>query len=120
MLNTTIIGADDAVVITDLLREVAAGLPAPPGGPGGVRGTRHGSTGGSGLRDAAGYWATAVNPEMEPGDLQTVAWLLRDVSAERRVPAIRRDQARYWAAYLEGRMAGLDGRGAAVDGRLAG
>ena len=93
MRDATIIGADDAVTITDLLREVGKAPPTPPG-----------------LRDAAGYWAGAVEPGMEPGDLQTVAWLLRDLSAERRIPAIRRDQARYWAAYLEGRMAGLDDR----------
>jgi hypothetical protein len=41
---------------------------------------------------------------MERGDLQTVAWLLRDASASRRLPASIRDQARYWAAYLEGRL----------------
>jgi hypothetical protein len=42
---------------------------------------------------------------MECADLQTVAWLLRDASAHRRVPTTERDRARYWAAYLEGRMA---------------
>jgi hypothetical protein len=42
---------------------------------------------------------------MECADLQTIAWLLRDASAQRRVPAAKRDRARYWAAYLEGRMA---------------
>jgi hypothetical protein len=41
---------------------------------------------------------------MERGDLQTVAWLLRDASSSRHLSAILRDRSRYWAAYLEGRL----------------
>src|SRR4029450_10479185 len=41
------------------------------------------------IRVAATYWASAVDPEMERGDLQTVAWLLRDVRASRRLAPAR-------------------------------
>ncbi len=39
-----------------------------------------------------------------PEELRDAA-IYRDASAQRRVPTAKRDRARYWAAYLEGRMA---------------
>ncbi len=57
------------------------------------------------LRDAATFWASQIHPGMQRGDLQTIAWLLRDASDDLRVPGPCRDEARYWAAYLEGRLA---------------
>jgi hypothetical protein len=86
MLMRTRIGQDDAATVGELLREIGQG----PGTP-------------EELRDAAIYWSAAIDPDMECADLQTIAWLLRDASSHRRVP--NRDRARYWAAYLEGRMA---------------
>jgi hypothetical protein len=41
----------------------------------------------------------------EIGQGRTTPEELRDASAHRRVPIAERDRARYWAAYLEGRMA---------------
>ena len=69
------------------------------------------------LRDAAVYWSVAIDPDMECADLQTIAWLLRDASAHRRVPTASRDRARYWAAYLEGRWPADGDRPASVRGR---
>ena len=88
MLETTIIGPDDAVTVSQLLGEIAqsSGVPGD-------------------IRAAAMFWSTEVSAEMDRVDLQTVAWLLRDASAQRRVASASRDQARYWAAYIEGRMA---------------
>jgi hypothetical protein len=53
------IGRDDAATVCGLLHGIsrAAGTP-------------------DDIRAAATYWASAVDPEMERGDLQTVAWLL--------------------------------------------
>ena len=87
MLRTRI-GLDDVATVGELLQEIGQGRGTPEE-----------------LRDAAVYWAAAIDPDMECADLQTIAWLLRDASAQRRIPAFRRDRARYWAAYLEGRMA---------------
>jgi hypothetical protein len=88
MLMRTRIGQDDAATVGELLCEIGQG----PGTP-------------EELRDAAIYWSAAIDPDMECADLQTIAWLLRDASSHRRVPTPDRDRARYWAAYLEGRMA---------------
>jgi len=56
------------------------------------------------LRDAASYWADAMVEPLEPPDLSTVAWLLRDISHADRLPRSLRDRARYWATYLQGRL----------------
>jgi hypothetical protein len=81
------IGRDDAVAVRGLLQEVGRASAVP-----------------NDVRDAAGFWSAEVGPEMERGDLQTVAWLLRDASSSRHLSAILRDRSRYWAAYLEGRL----------------
>jgi hypothetical protein len=57
------------------------------------------------LRDAACYWAEVMTEPLEPPDVGTVAWLLRDISEQRRLIPGLRDRARYWAGYLEGRLA---------------
>ncbi len=56
------------------------------------------------VRDLAGYWAEAMTEPLEPLDVGTVAYLLRDMSHEQRLPGSLRDRARYWATYLEGRL----------------
>ncbi|HZD01716.1 MAG TPA: hypothetical protein VFA46_16440 [Actinomycetes bacterium] len=88
MLETTILGPDDATTVSQLLDEIghASGVPGD-------------------IRAAALFWASEMRPSMDRVDLQTVAWLLRDASAQRPVASASRDQARYWAAYIEGRMA---------------
>jgi len=86
-VNRTTIGPDDAAVIGELLSELGTHIATPEE-----------------LRDAAVYWSAVIDPDMEHADLQTIAWLLRDASAQRRVPTARRDLARYWAGYLEGRL----------------
>ena len=83
----TRIGPDDAATVGELLREIGISI-----------GTLEE------LRDAAIYWSAAIDPDMECADLQTIAWLLRDASNWRRIPVAKRDRARYWATYLEGRM----------------
>jgi hypothetical protein len=88
VLETTIIGLDDAVAVSQLLGDIGDGADVPED-----------------IRGAALFWSSEVNPEMDRVDLQTVAWLLRDASAQRRVASASRDQARYWAAYIEGRIA---------------
>ncbi len=88
MLETTIIGPDDAVTVSHLLGEIGDGSGAP-----------------GDIRAAALFWASEVSADMDRVDLQTVAWLLRDASDQRRVASANRDQARYWAAYIEGRIA---------------
>jgi hypothetical protein len=59
---------DDAATVGELLREIGQGRATPEE-----------------LRDAAIYWSAAIDPDMECADLQTIAWLLRDASAHRRV-----------------------------------
>lgn len=41
---------------------------------------------------------------MDQRDLRMVAWLFRDASGLVSVPLHCQDDARYWAAYLEGRL----------------
>jgi hypothetical protein len=53
------------------------------------------------IHTAARFWADEVRPGMPREDLQTVVWLLEDVGAHRRLPRERREEARYWAAYLD-------------------
>src|SRR4029450_7916938 len=91
------IGRDDAATVCGLLHGIsrAAGTPED-------------------IRVAATYWASAVDPEMERGDLRTGARRRRHVRVRRRPPAAVsapprppapiRDQSRCWAAYLEGRL----------------
>jgi hypothetical protein len=60
------------------------------------------------LTDACQYWAACLAPDqldvLEPGDLDTLAYLLRDCDrATLVVPKPTRDRCRYWAGYLEGR-----------------
>jgi hypothetical protein len=87
VLETTIIGPEDAATVSHLLGEIGDGSEVP-----------------SDIRAAALFWSSEVSAEMDRVDLQTVAWLLRDASEQRRVASASRDQARYWAAYIEGRM----------------
>jgi len=87
VLETTIIGPDDAATVSQLLEEIG-----------------HGSAVPADIRAAAQFWSSEVSVEMDRVDLQTVAWLLRDASAQRPVASATRDQARYWAAYVEGRI----------------
>lgn len=87
MLETTIIGPDDAVAVSELLSEIGHTPEVP-----------------ADIGAAALFWCSEISAEMDRVDLQTVAWLLRDASAQRLVASGRRDQARYWAAYIEGRM----------------
>jgi hypothetical protein len=87
VLETTILGPDDATTVSQLLGEIGHGSGVP-----------------GDIRAAALFWSSEVSAEMDRVDLQTVAWLLRDASAQRRVASASRDQARYWAAYIEGRM----------------
>jgi hypothetical protein len=86
--TTTLIEPDDAATVSQLLGDIgqAVGVPADIGA-------------------AALFWASEVSHEMDRVDLQTVAWLLRDASAQRGIAPAHRDQARYWAAYIEGRIA---------------
>jgi uncharacterized protein (UPF0147 family) len=88
VLETTIIGPDDAATVSQLLGEIGTGSGVP-----------------GDIRAAALFWSSEVSSEMDRVDLQTVAWLLRDASAQRQIPSASRDQARYWAAYIEGRIA---------------
>ncbi len=90
MLDTTstLIGPDDAATVSQLLGDIGQGADVP-----------------GDIRAAALFWCAEVGPAMDRVDLQTVAWLLRDASAQRRIAPANRDQARYWAAYIEGRMA---------------
>jgi uncharacterized protein (UPF0147 family) len=55
------------------------------------------------VRANAAYWASAVRRTMDYRDLQTLAWVLQDVSQERAVPLLQRRSARYWAANIEAR-----------------
>ena len=57
-------------------------------------------TSGIGPDDAATVAELLREIAMEHADLATVAWLLRDASAQRRMPVAMRDRARYWATYL--------------------
>ena len=56
------------------------------------------------LRRDAAMWAAAVRRTMDQRDLRMVAWLFRDASGLVSVPLDCQDDARYWAAYLEGRL----------------
>jgi hypothetical protein len=88
VLETTTIGPDDAVTVSSLLGEIGHSPEVP-----------------ADIGAAALFWSSEINAEMDRVDLQTVAWLLRDASAQRLVASARRDPARSWAAYIEGRMA---------------
>jgi hypothetical protein len=88
VLETTILGPDDAATVSQLLGEIGRGSGVP-----------------GDIRAAAVFWSSEVSAEMDRVDLQTVAWLLRDAGGQRRVASASRDQARYWAAYIEGRIA---------------
>lgn len=96
-----ILGPDDRATISELLGEAdrATGETAD-------------------LAAAAAYWCNVLDPALdrdatpptyEPADLQTVAWLLRDLSTSRRLPGPTRDRARYWAAWIEGRLTLVEG-----------
>jgi hypothetical protein len=56
------------------------------------------------LRDMAGYWSDALTEPLEPPDVETLSWLLRDIANRRSLPQSLRDRARYWAGYLKGRL----------------
>ena len=53
------------------------------------------------IRTAARHWADEVRPGMSREDVQAVVWLLQDAGAYRRLPQERREEARYWAAYID-------------------
>src|SRR5215216_4797535 len=56
------------------------------------------------LSAAAAYWADGMAEPLEPMDVETVAWLLRDLQRQPALPAPTRDRCRYWATCLEGRL----------------
>jgi hypothetical protein len=85
---TELIGPDDAATVSQLLGDLGQASEVPRD-----------------ISAAAQFWASEITPEMDRVDLQTVSWLLRDASAQRRIAPAQRDQARYWAAYIEGRIA---------------
>lgn len=86
--TTTLIEPDDAATVSQLLGDIGQGADVP-----------------GDIGAAARFWASEVTHEMDRVDLQTVSWLLRDAAAHRRVAPAHRDQSRYWAAYIEGRIA---------------
>lgn len=58
-----------------------------------------------GYRDALIYWSVAVAPDMEPGDLQTVTDLLRDLARDTATNPVDRMPAGRWARELTDRLA---------------
>jgi hypothetical protein len=78
------IGARPAASVGDLLQWLGEHRALPPD-----------------LQANAAYWATAMAGRMDQRDVETVAWLLLEASADRRVPFAERRSARYWATYLE-------------------
>lgn len=81
------IGARDAAQVGGLLREVG----------------RSPSTRGD-IRANAVYWASEMHDTMDHRDLQTVTWLLSEISEEREVSAPQRRTAGYWASSLATRL----------------
>jgi hypothetical protein len=81
------VGRRDATTVGRLLREI-----------GGRKGLS------AGLQSDADRWASAIDRTMDSSDLERLALLLRQASAERGLASSYRDAARYWAAYLEGRI----------------
>lgn len=81
------IRAIDVAQVVGLLREVG-GDPCPRGD----------------IRANAHYWAREMHGTMERHDLETVTWLLSEISAERQVPARYRRTAGYWASSLGARL----------------
>jgi hypothetical protein len=86
--TTTLIEPDDATTVSSLLGDIGHGVGVP-----------------ADIGAAALFWASEITHEMDRVDLQTVSWLLRDAAAQRAIAPANRDQARYWAAYIEGRIA---------------
>jgi hypothetical protein len=86
MMARVSIGARDAVQVGGLLREVGSA-------------SRRGD-----LRANAAYWAREVDRTMDRRDLQTVTWLLAEISGERQLPASQRRSAGYWASMLAARL----------------
>jgi hypothetical protein len=81
------IGPTGASTVGRLLSEISHGKGLPPD-----------------MRDDAGRFAAAIQRKMDRQDVEKVAWLLWNVSAARSWPSSRREQARYWATFLEGRL----------------
>jgi hypothetical protein len=81
------IGANGAATVGRLLREIGEGGGLSPD-----------------VRRNASRYAAAVRRRMERRDVEMIAWLLRDVSSTGEYPLSRRERARYWAAFLEGRI----------------
>jgi hypothetical protein len=56
-------------------------------------------------RDEAAYWAhqVQVQPDLDPDDAQTIAWLLADVAEHPFLPQPLHQRAQTWTASLEGR-----------------
>ncbi len=88
MVGTLAIGAQHAETISELLDTlgVQRALPAD-------------------LQANAAYWATVMADRMDQRDIQTVVWLLLEVTGDRRAPYAERRSACYWAAYLDDCMA---------------
>jgi hypothetical protein len=81
------IGTRDATQVGGLLRQV-----------GGSSSTR------DDIRANAAYWASEMHGTMDHRDLQTVTWLLSEISEQRQVPAAQRRTAGYWANSLATRL----------------
>jgi hypothetical protein len=81
------IGPTGASTVGRLLREIGHGRGLP-----------------TDLRDDANQFAASVRRKMDRRDVERVAWLLWNVSSTRSWPSSRREQARYWATFLEGRL----------------
>ncbi len=81
------VGRRDATTVGRLLKEIGQGHDLP------VDLTRN-----------AGQWFSAIEGTMDRSDVEQVAVLLRRASNEHRLSRRYRDAARYWAAYLEGRV----------------
>lgn len=58
----------------------------------------------SDVRLNANRWALAMRRKMDRRDLQTLSWLLSEMSGDRRLSNAARRDARYWAMYLEARL----------------
>jgi hypothetical protein len=83
-----LLDSDDAAVIRELLAQIPPQRGVDPA-----------------VRDAANYWADGMDEPLSTVDVQTLAWLLRDLQRQPALPVPTRDRCRYWATYLEGRLA---------------
>jgi hypothetical protein len=56
-------------------------------------------------RDEAAYWAhqVQVQPDLDPDDAETIAWLLADVAEQPFLLQPLHQRAQSWTAHLQGR-----------------